>query len=538
MEYLDIELEIDYGPGDNHQITVRSPAGEARATTRLPALDSDMRSGPAVTRDVSDADRSAASAGSLQAFGRALFDAVLAGAVRSRFDATQQLAQTTNQGVRIRLRLRTPRSTALPWELLYDAEHAQYLALSRATVLCRYLELGRPIPQLEVASPLRVLAVISTPVGLPGLDAVAERQRIEAATAQLVQRGALEIRWLVGAEGQIERLQERMRDPQPWHVFHFIGHGTVEDGEGQLALTDDSGQPRRIPGKQLGALLGDHAPLRLAVLNCCRSAHSDETDLLASTAAQVAFSGIPAVVAMQQAVSDASSVAFSGQFYGAIAGGLPVDAAVAEGRKAMWLATGDDHADWALPVLHMRSPDGRLFAIHRGEPARAQNADAASDGRPTTEPGTARWRDRFVLRGGVVVAVATALALFTSFAFGIPLDLRGSPAGQAGRLPPGEYACTIDTSPVANCLVEYVDGRTYLRFDGNGNGQGGVVHQIRGPLEATGRCLRAAMSRLFATDDARPTSSSAGTLEICPRGAQWEGAWLDTKQMRIVLTAK
>jgi hypothetical protein len=272
MEYLDVELEIDHGPGGEHQIVVRSPAGEARAITTLPVLDGDVREGLAAARDVAATTRPAASSGSLQGFGHALFDAVFAGAVRSRFDATRQLAHTTNQGVRIRLRIRTPRGTALTWELLYDAEHAQYLALSRTTALCRYLEMGRPIPQLEIALPLRILAVISTPDGLPGLDSTAERQRIEAATAQLVQQGALHIRWLLSTHGQLERLQERMRDPQPWHVFHFIGHGTVESGEGQIALTDESGQPRWISGKHLGALLSDHAPLRLVVLNCCQSA--------------------------------------------------------------------------------------------------------------------------------------------------------------------------------------------------------------------------------------------------------------------------
>jgi len=377
MEYLDFEIEMCKATGEDHEISVRSPAGEAREQTRLPVLDGEVRRSVVTGRDVAVADSGASSTSLLQAFGHSLFAAVFVRTVRARFDATRQLAQSTKQGVRIQLRLRTPHSAALPWELLYDAEHDLYLALSRTTVLCRYLELPKPIQRLSVAPPLRILVVISTPDGLPELDADSEQRRIEEAIAKLVRLGSLEIRWLRGADGHIERLQERLQDARPWHVLHFIGHGMFDAAasEGKIAFTDETGRVRWVSGKQLGILLGDHEPLRLAVLNCCRSAQSNEVSLFASAAAQIASSGIPAVVAMQQTVSDASAIAFAGQFYGAIVNGLSVEAAVSEGRKAMWLAVDKEDFGWALPVLHMRSPEGCLFTIDHGEPANmAQSA--------------------------------------------------------------------------------------------------------------------------------------------------------------------
>lgn len=366
MEYLDFELEIGGPVGDGYPVAVRSSAGETRAHVQLPTLDGALRRSVAAGRDVvADGDEAAGAAStSLQAFGRTLFAAVFVGQIRSLFATMRERALSSGRGVRIRLRLLTPHSAMLPWELMYDGGQDEYLALSRQTVLCRYLELARSIRTLGVKPPLRVLVMISTPSGVPALDGAGERQRIERATAQLTATGSVAIDWLEGASATYDTLQQRMQGPEPWHVFHYVGHGTFDAsaGQGELALTDGLGAVSWISGETLGLLFRDHAPLQLAVLNCCRSAESDDVSLFASTAARVAASGVPAVVAMQQVVGDASAIAFAGQLYGAIANGLPADAAVSEGRKAMKAIDKTDFG-WALPVIYLRSPDGKLFAI-------------------------------------------------------------------------------------------------------------------------------------------------------------------------------
>jgi len=73
--------------------------------------------------------------------------------------------------------------------------------------------------------------------------------------------------------------------------------------------------------------------------------------------------GIPAVIAMQFEVTDEAAITFAYDFYGALADGYPVDAAIAEARKAIY-AQGND-IEWGTPVLYMRSPDGRLFDIEQ-----------------------------------------------------------------------------------------------------------------------------------------------------------------------------
>ncbi len=54
------------------------------------------------------------------------------------------------------------------------------------------------------------------------------------------------------------------------------------------------------------------------------------------------------------------------EFYGALADGYPVDAALTEARKA--IKTEGNDLEWGTPVLYMRTPDGRIFDIS-GQPA-------------------------------------------------------------------------------------------------------------------------------------------------------------------------
>jgi hypothetical protein len=77
---------------------------------------------------------------------------------------------------------------------------------------------------------------------------------------------------------------------------------------------------------------------------------------------------IPAVIAMQFKVPDASARAFAGEFYRALAEGFPIDACVTEGRKAVMGAVGLGQPDWGIPVVYTRAPDGKLFELPESAP--------------------------------------------------------------------------------------------------------------------------------------------------------------------------
>jgi hypothetical protein len=169
-----------------------------------------------------------------------------------------------------------------------------------------------------------------------------------------------------------------------YHIIHFLGHGDIDPdtGEGFLLLENADGSPRSVTGQALGAILRDHRSLRLALLNACRGAAASPDSPFTGVAGKLVQQGIPAVVAMRAAVSDPAAVAFAHEFYAAIADGYAVDAALAEARKALF-AEGSA-GEWAIPVLFMRAPDGRIFDLPNRE-LDTEGVDAGAD-RPAGEP--------------------------------------------------------------------------------------------------------------------------------------------------------
>ena len=158
------------------------------------------------------------------------------------------------------------------------------------------------------------------------------------------------------------------------HVVHFVGHGDFDEGlrEGVVYFQDETGRRSPVTASTLGPYLRDHDPLRMVVLNACRSARTDSVDPFGGMAQGLVQQDASAVVAMQFPISDKAAVKFTGEFYGALVDGLPVDQAVSSARKALLDGFRDE---WATPVLFLRAPDGNIF----------ENVHAAAGAVPTAE---------------------------------------------------------------------------------------------------------------------------------------------------------
>lgn len=351
LKFLDFDLEIEAARTDGLcALSVRSPGGEAEGLLDPGLLPEELR-GTVITPP--------ATLQEARTLGGALFEAVFQDDIASRFQVSRQLAEAQQAGLRIRLRLGAPELRALPWELLFDARKDEFVALSRETPLVRYLPLAAPQERLTVQPPLRILALTASPADLAPVDMAQEKERLDAAVARLRAKGRVEVVWL---EQQSWRsLQEAMQSG-PWHIFHYVGHARFNAAEenGELLLVGEDGRSAPIGAAQLGSLLEDHQSLRLALLNACEGARSDEAQPFSSVAAALVRTGLPAVLAMQYEISAGQASEFTQGFYTALASNLPVDAAVAEARKAMSLAAPAS-VEWATPVLFMRSPDGVLF---------------------------------------------------------------------------------------------------------------------------------------------------------------------------------
>ncbi len=364
-----------------------SPAGEAEHPFDWPFDDRDIellvltagRTRTGVRRIGSpESDRA-------RTFGRRLADTVLGGDVETCLLRSLDAVERDGANLRIRLRLTdVPELHDVPWEFLWADELGRFLVVSMETPLVRYLDLPRTARPLQVTPPLHVLSLVALPDGVEELAADREAANLAEALAALVAAGQVELDQL--PDGTANTLQERLRR-RDVHVLHVVGHGGFDPrtGEGVLVLEDEAGRPRLVTADELGTILHDHRPLRLVVLNACEGARTGPRDPWAGVAQALVRQGIPAVVAMQFEITDEAAVTFSRALYRAIADAYPVDAAVSEGRKALFAAGND--VEWATPVLFMRTPDGRVFDVAAAGPTTPDvTATATSD--PTAEPAT------------------------------------------------------------------------------------------------------------------------------------------------------
>jgi tetratricopeptide (TPR) repeat protein len=69
---------------------------------------------------------------------------------------------------------------------------------------------------------------------------------------------------------------------------------------------------------------------------------------------------LPAVVAMQFPVTDNAAIRMSDGFYTALASNYPVDDAMTTARR---LFREQSRVEWGIPVLYMRSADGKIFDV-------------------------------------------------------------------------------------------------------------------------------------------------------------------------------
>jgi hypothetical protein len=120
------------------------------------------------------------------------------------------------------------------------------------------------------------------------------------------------------------------------------------------------------------------------VLNACEGARTSRTDPFAGAAQSLVQQGLAAVIAMQFEISDEAAITFSHEFYGALADGYPVDAALVEARKAIFAQ--ENGLEWGTPVLYLRAPDGRVFDVEQQPDTAVRRPSEALADRVRPEP--------------------------------------------------------------------------------------------------------------------------------------------------------
>ncbi|MFZ4664485.1 MAG: SUMF1/EgtB/PvdO family nonheme iron enzyme [Caldilineaceae bacterium] len=379
VSYLDFYIEVTGQEAPIYQIAVRSRAGEARTATTFPYTNAELETelqrleNAILYAHTATRGRLPPQEAAVRDFGARFFEFLLPpGETRSLYYECRRLAEFEGKGVRLNLLIQPPQLAALPWEFLHDPRRRDYIALDPQTPLVRYPEIAQRATPLPVTPPLRILGLVANPTDLGRLDVVAEQRQVTTALQPLLDRGLVELTWLPG-QGWRE-LQQWMRPGYgPWHIFHFIGHGSFDPQreEGRIFLADERGQAQAVSATQLSRLLAfQRGTLRLAILNACEGARGGKFDALSSTAATLVADGLPAVLAMQYAITDSAALEFARTFYSALSDNLPVDAAVAEARNAINLHNGAS-LEWGTPVLYLRTQDGQLFDLAKTATAQA-----------------------------------------------------------------------------------------------------------------------------------------------------------------------
>jgi hypothetical protein len=320
----------------------------------------------------------------------------------------------------LRLRLRLPAELAVfPWEYLYveraGGEGADgFLALDPRIAIVRHDALPTEAPLPLVEGDIRVLLALAQAEELPELDLAGERDALQQAL-----QGIDGITSEVCPDATLATLQPLLPGAA---IFHFAGHGDFTrrmgarpgtySGVGYLALADE-----RVSAEQMAINLHGNG-VRLAVLAGCQTGRRDGVSVWSGIAPALVKVGIAAVVANQYSILDTCAIAFSRQFYQALAGGLPLERALSAGRIAAYNADPQGR-DWGVPVLYLRAASGQLFAgAADGEARRRARQAAEAD---------VEVRLTEIAAGGVVVGAD--LQRMLNGRLSVAVELAGSVAG-------------------------------------------------------------------------------------------------------------
>ena len=384
-ENFDLTL-AQVGEGRYRATVAASPCGDSVEaefalpfdTTRLENLLLRLDPGRSGVRRASTDPREEAA---LQ-LGEGLFQAVFGGAVGDVWARNRDVVHAEGKGLRLRLQLdRAPDIAGLPWELLHDHRTNTYLAQSDRTPVVRFLDVPQAMRPLVVGGALHILVVISAPTDLADLDVDAEWAGMQEALADRVANGSVVIDRL--PEASLTELSRWLRR-HTVHVLHVVGHGEFDRTRetGVLYFCDRFGRTVPVTASVLGPYIYDHDPLRLVVLNACRTSSGDTEDPFSGLAQGLVQQNSSAVVAMQFPISDRAAVTFTSEFYGGVADGYPVDQAVTYARKALLARFG---SEWATPTVFTQAADGMVFDQIRALPTTVPETGSPQGDSPEEE---------------------------------------------------------------------------------------------------------------------------------------------------------
>jgi len=288
-------------------------------------------------------------------FGKDLFDTLFQGDVKRLYDE----ARSRQHGRRLDLVLTSMISwiAELPWEFAYDFSRRSFLATEDIHFVRNVLT-SIPADFLTPRQgPLRILVVAAQPVGFGLLSIAQEAEVIRRGFQALIDAKLAEVEVLPRATPG--GIHARVATGN-FNVVHFIGHGGFDDKTGgYLVFEDDKGGQYPVNARSAHEIFCQRN-VSLVFLNSCQSGTGGLADFNKGVAQAIVAHGLPALVANQYSVLDASATSFAQNFYWALAQGMTLGAAAREARIAVNYSLQGEIVDWAVPVVYARDPNMTL----------------------------------------------------------------------------------------------------------------------------------------------------------------------------------
>jgi tetratricopeptide (TPR) repeat protein len=350
--YRNFDFELSPSDADRYQMRAGCPQIGATTTQLITLRTAELHD------DVEKIRRGAADRVVSHQVGRKLYDAIFTPEVLELWKRTL-IASNISDGtraIRLRLRLLDRRLALLPWELLHN--ESIFLAMARQYPVIRHSGDVHMARRIDAHCRLSILLADTAPKQRSRKQTPRDVQLIDEHLRQLQSAGRFgEIRTLASAS--LPSLQAALTSGS-YDVVHAVCQAEHRGGKDRLLLRDRDGNPRPVDGDVFGYFIRE-SPIRLLVLTAREDGKPLHHDALPGVAAGANRAGVPAVVVIRGTISPRATSAFLRAFYKVLADGCPVEACVAEGRKAILTVEGLDNPQWALPLLFNDEPDALLF---------------------------------------------------------------------------------------------------------------------------------------------------------------------------------
>ncbi|HSP14065.1 MAG TPA: CHAT domain-containing protein [Thermoanaerobaculia bacterium] len=353
IDSLDLSI-LDSGSPDHAVAIARRGSDVALATIPFGSELGELTSFRNRIEDAVRGKQTRPKAKELTDYGRRLFEFAIRGDILALYD---RLAATTD--VRLHILSNQPQLRNLPFEYLQEPRRRPGPSLERSVI--------RVVPTIGIdpvapirCSPLRVLFVSSDPTDQGPVSWPEVKSRIERTFQARLPAGKVVFEAVESPDRR--RLREILAEKE-FDILHFHGHGDVEGGTGRIILTKRGDKSDYVTSDKFAAMLSDRG-LKLVVLSACDTATGNFQDDFSVTAESLIRSGIPAVVANQLPIPDASVATFVGPLYETLLRTGDIDLAMNEGRMALSieLESADDATlEWGIPTLYRHFSMSQLY---------------------------------------------------------------------------------------------------------------------------------------------------------------------------------